>query len=79
MKVLQINSVCGIRSTGRICTDIADTLKKYGHDCKVAYGRENIPPQYSETAVRIGNDTDVKFHALASRLFDNTGKGSTLM
>ena len=30
MRVLQINSVCGIRSTGRICTDIADILKKNG-------------------------------------------------
>ena len=27
MNVLQINSVCGIRSTGRICTDIAEILE----------------------------------------------------
>lgn len=27
MKVLMINSVCGVGSTGRICTDIADNLK----------------------------------------------------
>ena len=28
MKVLMINSVCGIRSTGRICTDLAEVLEK---------------------------------------------------
>ena len=76
MKVLQINSVCGIRSTGRICTDIADILQKNGDDCKIAYGRENIPLQYEKFAVRIGNDIDVKCHALMTRIFDNTGHGS---
>ena len=28
MKVLMINVVCGIRSTGRICTDLAIALLK---------------------------------------------------
>ena len=39
MKVLMINSVCGIGSTGRICTDIADELTENGHECKIAFGR----------------------------------------
>lgn len=73
MRVLQINSVCGIRSTGRICTDIADVLCENGGECKIAYGRESVPEKYSEIAVRIGNDTDVKLHALASRVFDTSG------
>ena len=30
MKILMINSVCGIRSTGRICTDLAQELEKTG-------------------------------------------------
>ena len=34
MKVLQINSVCGFGSTGRIATDIADILITGGDDCK---------------------------------------------
>ena len=76
MKVLQINSVCGIRSTGRICTDIADILQENGDDCKIAYGRENIPLQYEKSAVRIGNEMDVKCHALMTRIFDNIGHGS---
>lgn len=76
MKVLQINSVCGIRSTGRICTDLADVLGQIGHECKIAYGREAVPEKYQKYAVRIGNDFDVNLHALQSRIFDNAGLGS---
>ena len=76
MKVLQINSVCGIRSTGRICTDIAEVLERAGHECKIAYGREIVPAQYQKYAVRIGSDLDVKLHGLRARLFDAMGFGS---
>ncbi len=76
MKVLQINSVCGIRSTGRICTDIADILTANGCDCKIAYGREAVPEQYQKYAVRIGNDFSVKLDATKTRLFDNAGFNS---
>ena len=76
MKVLEINSVCGIRSTGRICTDLADTLKENGHGCKIAYGREAAPEKYKDISYRIGSDTDVKLHALKARLFDSAGFGS---
>lgn len=76
MKVLMINSVCGIRSTGRICTDLAEVLEQQGHECKIAYGRETVPEKYQKYAVRIGSDFDVKIHALQSRIFDNTGFGS---
>lgn len=68
-----INSVCGIRSTGRICTDLAETLSEQGHEVKIAYGRETVPEKYQKYAVRIGNDMDVKLHALQTRMFDNTG------
>lgn len=73
MKVLMINSVCGIRSTGRICTDIADGLIAQGHEVKIAYGREQIPQRYKDIAVRIGSDLGVKINALKCRLFDNDG------
>lgn len=72
-----INSVCGIGSTGRICTDIATALKNDGHDVKIAYGRSGVvPPQYKEYAIRIGNDFSVKCHALKARMFDASGMGS---
>lgn len=76
MKVLMVNVVCGIRSTGRICTDIADLLIAQGHECKIAYGRETVPDKYKDIAVRIGNDTDVRIHALRSRILDNSGFSS---
>ena len=81
MRALIINSVCGVKSTGRICIEIAEQLELQGYECKIAYGRENVPAQYKKYAVRIGNNIDVKMHALQTRIFDNTGfasKGSTL-
>ena len=76
MKVLMINVVCGIRSTGRICTDLATALEKQGHQVKIAYGRENVPEQFQKYAVRIGNDLDVKLHGVKARLLDGAGFGS---
>ena len=76
MKVLMINSVCGIRSTGRICTDIASELEAQGHQVKIAYGRENVPEQFKKYAVRIGNDLDVRLHGIKARLLDGSGFGS---
>lgn len=76
MKVLMINSVCGIRSTGRICTDLAVELEKHGHDVKIAYGREDVPTEFKRFAIRIGTDLDVKLHGLKARLFDAMGFGS---
>ena len=76
MKVLMINSVCGIKSTGRIATDLADMLTEKGHIVKIAYGREEVPEKYKGYAVKIGNEWDVRLHALEARLFDNAGFGS---
>jgi len=76
MKVLQINSVCGRGSTGRIATDLADILSEQGHECRIAYGRGTVPEKYQNIAVRIGTDWDVRFHGIKTRLFDRHGFGS---
>ena len=73
MKVLMINSVCGVGSTGRICTDIADMLLSQGHECKIAYGRGEVPDKYRDISVRIGSTFKVYCNVLKSRLFDNEG------
>ena len=71
-----INVVCGIRSTGRICTDLASALEAQGHEVKIAYGREKVPEEFKKYAVRIGSDFDVKLHGLKARLMDGAGFGS---
>ena len=76
MKVLMINVVCGVKSTGRICTDIAKEILENGHDVRIAYGRENVPNEFKPYAVKIGCDLDVKIHGMYSRLLDAAGKGS---
>ena len=73
MRVLMINSVCGIRSTGRICTDLAEKMIMQGDTVKIAYGRESVPEKYQSIAVRIGTDLGVYINALKARFFDNEG------
>ncbi len=76
MKILMINVVCGIRSTGRICTDLAAALESEGHDVKIAYGRDEVPEKFQKYAVRIGTNLGVRIHGLKARLFDSCGWGS---
>lgn len=71
MKYLFINSVCGIRSTGRIVTDLADDFIKKGHTCAIAYGREDAPDKYKAISYRIGTAFNIKVNALKARIFDN--------
>ena len=74
MKVLQINTVCGTGSIGRIEVDLYKMLKEQGHDCLIAYGR-GTPPKDIQT-IRIGNDWDIRRSGLKTRLTDREGFGS---
>lgn len=77
MRVLMINSVCGIGSTGRICTDLARRLETEGHEVKIAYGRSGtVPEQDQKYGVRIGTALGVRLHGVESRLLDNHGLAS---
>lgn len=71
-----INVMCGVRSTGRICTDIAKALKKQGHEVVIAYGRGDVPDDCKEFALRIETNTGVIIHTVKARLFDRCGFGS---
>ena len=73
MKVLIINSVCGIGSTGKICTQIADKYIDRGDECKIAYGRGICPGNLKDISVKIGSDCDVKLSVLHTRLTDKHG------
>lgn len=75
MKVLQINTVSGKGSTGRICVDIAKTLEPYGVETVIAYGYGN--PVY-KNSYRIGSWIENKLHNFYSRVFGLQGTGSIL-
>ena len=75
MKVLQINSVCGVGSTGKICVDIAKILEEKGHDCVIAYGR-GVARGWGKT-YKITSSFGNKLHYLKSRIFDKHGLGSS--
>lgn len=65
MKILQINAVSGISSTGRICTEITDYLNHNGHEGFIAYS-DGIP---AKKGYRIGSSIDHKLHAFWSRIY----------
>ncbi|MFA6808548.1 MAG: glycosyltransferase [Eubacteriales bacterium] len=75
MKVLQINSVCGYGSTGRIATDIYKILEEQGHECVIAYGRGTAPEGIN--SIKIGTSFDNYIHVAKTRLFDKHGFAST--
>lgn len=75
MRYLFINSVAGFGSTGRIAADKCRELIAQGHQCVLAYGRDNANCDDVPT-VQIGCPWDYRLHGLESRIFDDQGFGS---
>ncbi|MDN5372925.1 MAG: putative colanic acid biosynthesis glycosyltransferase [Carnobacterium sp.] len=71
MKILQINSVCGYGSTGRIVTDLYDILEENGNECWIAYGRGNAPQKYK--TIKIGEQHNIYTNVIKARIFDSEG------
>jgi glycosyltransferase involved in cell wall biosynthesis len=73
-KILQINTVVNYGSTGRIVEGVGQSVLDNGWDSYVAYGRyENTS---SSNLIKIGNDWDINYHVIKTRLFDMHGLGS---
>ena len=75
MKYLFINSVAGFGSTGRIAAEQCRGLMAQGHECVLAFGREEANCSDIPT-VRIGTPMDYRLHGAESRLLDDSGFGS---
>lgn len=70
MTVVQINSVCGKGSTGRIVVGISRDLSKAGIDNSILFtSGESLHP----LAVKYGNQVYIKFQALLSRITGSYG------
>ena len=65
MKVAYINTVFGVKSTGRTYAELKDYLEKSGNDCKFFYGvgKASEPGTYL-----IGSRFTYYFHNLMSRI-----------
>ena len=74
MKILQINTVCGTGSTGRIATDLYKVYEKAGYECVIAYGRGNAPDGIK--SIKIGSNLDMYIHGIKTRVLDKHGFGS---
>lgn len=74
MRILQINSVCGIGSTGRIATDIHQILEETGHESYIAYGRGEAINCANN--IKIGNKIDNYIHVGVTRFLDRHGFAS---
>lgn len=74
MRILQINSFFSVGGPPRIVNGIYDTLKKQGHDCKIAAARKKM--YVPDDSIRIGNEIEVYSNALKARLFDNEGRNA---
>ena len=83
MKYLIVNAVLAYGSTGHIVLDLAKEFDERGDQVRVAYGRLRKVSQENKAdlekyGVRIGNDMDVCFHALYTRLTDKHGLASKM-
>lgn len=77
MKILHINSVCGVTGTGRIVADLYEAAVSRGHDCKIAYGEHKYRNNPGEMqTMEIGKLQDCQVHGVMTRLFDAQGFGS---
>ncbi len=76
MRILLLNSVCGVRSTGRICTELADKLTAEGHEVKIAYGRMEAPEKYREISTRFATTPSFLLHILRTFVTGGCGFGS---
>lgn len=74
MKVVQINSVCGQGSTGKICVGISQILTKNKIENYILYtdGSSEYP-----LGIRYSRHGYIKLQALKSRFFGNYGYNST--
>lgn len=75
MRILQINSLCDMGSTGRIAADMCREHINNGDEAVLAYGRGG-KTNAEFPSVRIGTDIDFFGHIFMTRLFDLSGFGS---
>lgn len=71
MKILQINAINKVASTGRTCFEMSNYLNAHGHTCVTAFSKgPSVDPEHE---FKIGNNFDTKIHGLLSRISGKQG------
>lgn len=76
MRIFQLNTYCGIKSTGRIALEIARLVQNDGGECLIGYGVPEISKDAQPFACRVGKPLERKLHGAIRKLFDAEGYGS---
>lgn len=78
MRVFQLNTYCGVKSTGRIAVEIAKLVQAEGGACRIGYGVPGISEESEPFAYRVGSAWERKLHGAVRKLLDGEGYGSLL-
>lgn len=73
MKIVQINSTCGIGSTGKICVEISQLLTQKEIENYILYSAAGINYEYG---IQCANEFYMKYQALKAKIFGNYGCNS---
>ena len=76
MRVYQLNTFSGVKSTGRIAFEIAKLAESQGMECRVGYGVPGVPREAETLSIRIGRPWERKLHGALRKLMDGEGYGS---
>lgn len=75
MKILQVNTVCGSGSVGRIALDLYQVIEQKGNECMIANGRGNAPEHIQ--SVKVNSKLDFYNHVLYQFVTGANGFAST--
>jgi len=73
LRILQLNTVCGAKSTGRIAWEIAKLVEKDGGECYIACGAGYVPEDAKAFAYHTIKPIKRKAYSLIRKLFDAEG------
>ncbi len=75
MKVLQVNTVCGTGSVGRIALDLYHLIEEKGNECRIAYGRGEAPDDIK--SIKVNSKLDFYGHVMYNFVTGANGFAST--
>ncbi len=73
MRVLQINTVYGRGSVGRIMADLYNLSIDAGNDSYLAFSRTDVPNYIGEHGYRIADNIDLAIHVIGNIILDRGG------